>query len=60
MKTKKKLKKYTPPVIEMIKVEMEACIPSLLNFINDNGVNRRWGSMGKYSDNININKNKKS
>ncbi len=52
MQDKKKLKKYIPPVIKMIKIEMEACISSVSNFINDNEINRRWESMGKYSENI--------
>ncbi|HFK5510767.1 TPA: hypothetical protein ACGZ9U_001683 [Elizabethkingia anophelis] len=35
----------------MIKVEMEASwISSVSNFINDNGINSRWGSMGKYAE----------
>ncbi|MCT4288140.1 hypothetical protein HZP25_15655 [Elizabethkingia anophelis] len=48
MKKNKKL--YVPPTIQMIKVEMEACISSASNFINDNGINPRWGSMNKYTE----------
>nr|DAC76085.1 TPA_exp: hypothetical protein [Elizabethkingia anophelis]DAC76148.1 TPA_exp: hypothetical protein [Elizabethkingia anophelis] len=35
---------------------MEACISSVSNFINNNRINRRWGSVGKYSENIKNNK----
>ncbi|AQW90086.1 hypothetical protein [Elizabethkingia anophelis] len=49
-------KNYSRPVIQVVKVEMEACISSVSNFINNNRINRRWGSVGKYSENIKNNK----
>ncbi|MEN5133418.1 hypothetical protein [Elizabethkingia anophelis] len=45
-------KNYSPPLIQVVKVEMEACISSASNFINDNRINHRWGSVGKYAENI--------
>lgn len=54
---KKKIKKkYTPPVIQVIKVEMESCISSASAFMDNKGINPRWGSIGKYTENSNINK----
>ncbi|HCD9234060.1 TPA: hypothetical protein NEG48_001033 [Elizabethkingia anophelis] len=45
-------KKYIPPTIQVIKVEMEASFSSASAFMSDNGINRRWGSMGKYTEHI--------
>ncbi|MCL1671527.1 hypothetical protein [Elizabethkingia ursingii] len=47
---------YSPPVIQMVKVEMEAGFSSASAFMNNNGSNRRWGSMGKYTESISNNK----
>lgn len=44
----------------MIKVEMETSISSASNFIDDNGINRRWGSMEKYTEMIKKIKNEET
>ncbi|WP_454059231.1 hypothetical protein [Elizabethkingia ursingii] len=41
-----------PPQIQVINVEMEACFSSASAFMPDNGINRRWGSIGRYAENI--------
>ncbi|MCT4216550.1 hypothetical protein J2O08_13470 [Elizabethkingia anophelis] len=51
-------KEYQPPLIEILKIEMEAGFASASTFTNNQGINRRWASSEKYIEKVDRMRNK--